>query len=73
MLNTGTSTLITHEMNRYQLNLVGVTESRWSGSGRTTLNNGYTIFFSGDQSENPQHTSGTAFILNKKASKSVVT
>ena len=43
MLAPGTTANIASEMSKYQLDLVGVTESRWPGSGRIKLTTGETI------------------------------
>ena len=72
MYQTGTAQILAAEMKRYQLDILGVSESRWDGSGNIKLATGETILYSGDQSEQPVHERGTAFILSEKAAKSVI-
>ena len=47
----GTAQLLAHEMQRYQLDILGVSESRWTGRGKINLPTEETIFYSGDESE----------------------
>ena len=72
MYSAGTAQLLAREMQRYQMDILGVSESRWNGSGRILLTTGETVFYSGDQSEQARHERGVAFICSQKATRSVM-
>ena len=48
MYSIGTAQMLTAEMRRYQLDVLGVSESRWDGSGNIKLSTGETILYSGN-------------------------
>ena len=54
-----------NEMDKYQLDIMAVCESRWTGEGQKNLNSGHTIMYSGRN--DGQHLNGVALILSKKA------
>ena len=58
---------VVHEMNRAQLDILGLCETRWPGNGRLRLEN-HTMLYSGGE----QHAKGVALIMTKKVGKSVV-
>ena len=58
------------EMERYKLDLLGVSECRWTGSGKMFTSKGYTILYSG-RSDN-QHSEGVAIIMNKPCANSLL-
>ena len=37
------------EMDRFKLDILGISECRWTGQGRKKLDNGHTILFSGKE------------------------
>ena len=47
MYDTGKLAQVTSEMRRYKLDILGVSESRWTGSGRLTTSTGETVLYSG--------------------------
>ena len=57
------------EMKRYNLDILGVSECRWTGSGRKVNSDGSTILFSG---LDDMHSSGVALIINKAKTKSLM-
>ena len=57
-------------MEEYNIDLLGVSEAKWTGAGKRKLASGHTIFFSG-RSDN-QHNGGVAIIVNKKHEKSLL-
>lgn len=63
MYETSKSAQVLSEMQRYHLDILGVSEYRWTGSECQRMSDGSTILYSGDQ-EN--HTSGVAVIIAKK-------
>jgi hypothetical protein len=67
MYETGKLAQVTAEMRRYNLHVLGISESRWIGSGRHKTNTGETILYSGR--EDDQHHEGVAIILKKGLEK----
>lgn len=57
-------------MNRYKLEILGVSESRWTKSGRITTASGETILYSGR--EDDIHEQGVAIILKKGLEKTLM-
>ena len=70
MYDTGELAQVTAEMRRYKLHILGVNESRWTGSGRQTTTTGETALYSGR--EDSQHHEGVAVILRKGMEKSLL-
>ena len=70
MYETGKLAQVTAEMQRYNLHILGVSESRWTGSGRMKTSTGETVLYSGR--EDDQHHEGVAIILKKGTERSLV-
>ena len=51
---------LTHEMDRYRWIILGLCEMRWKNFGKTTTEEGHTVFFSGKENEH-QHGVGVHF------------
>ena len=62
MYETGKLKQVTSEMRRYNLDILGVSECRWNGSGRIRTNTGETVLYSGREEG---HYQGVALILKK--------
>jgi hypothetical protein len=60
---------VIREMERYQLGILGISECRWTESGRN-ITQGHTIIYSGR--DDNQHTEGVAIIMNKDCTKSLI-
>ena len=58
------------EMENYNIDLLGVSEARWTGAGKRKLISGHTVLFSGRPDN--QHRGGVAIIINKKHEKSLL-
>ena len=54
-------------MRRYNLHILGISQSRWIGSGRYRTNTGETVLYSGR--DDNQHQEGVAVILKKGMEK----
>ena len=67
MFDTGRLAQVIAEMRKYNLHILGISESRWTGSGRLRSNKGETILYSGR--EDDQHHEGVAIILRKGIEK----
>ena len=63
LFQTGRLAQVIHEMKQYKLGLLGITEARWTGAGKTTLATGDTILWSGRKDN--QHREGVALVIGK--------
>ena len=70
MYETGKLAQVTHEMRRYNLHILGISECRWTGSGRMCTNTGETVLYSGR--DDNHHSEGVAVILKKGIEKSLL-
>ena len=55
---------IANELKRYNIQVLGICESRWNGSGLTTLATGEKILYSGPAEENHDHTERVAIMMS---------
>ena len=53
---------LTHEMKRYQWNILGLCEVRWKNFGETSTPEGHKLFFSGRED---RHEHGVGFFIHK--------
>lgn len=72
MYQSGKSLQIANEMDRYNIEILGLSEVRWNTAGMTTLSSGHTVIFSGNPNEDDIHDKGVGFMLTKKAKKSLL-
>ena len=70
MNETGKLAQVTSEMRRFKLHILGVSESRWTGSGKLTTATGETVIYSGR--EDDLHYEGVAIILKKGVERSML-
>ena len=52
-----------HELKRYQWDILGLAEMRWTGFGETTSEDGHKIWYSGEET---QHERGMGFIVRRE-------
>ena len=69
MYRGGAAAQIAREMEEYHLDMLGISECRWTGAGRMKLASGQTIIYSGDEA---MHEGGVAIMINKQAVKSLM-
>ena len=69
MFETGKTAQVTKEMERYDLDILGVSECRWTGAGRKKTRDCFTILFSGKENE---HANGVALIINRSTAKTLI-
>ena len=67
LFQSGKMDQVLREMRAYHLNILGVSEMRWSGQG--CLRSDMTVLYSG---HNEQHTDGVGIILSKVAARALV-
>ena len=72
LYQSGKSQHVVEEMDRYQLEILALSEVRWNKSGMTTLTTGHKIIFSGNSDANDIHNKGVGFMLTKKSKKIAV-
>ncbi|KAJ8412732.1 hypothetical protein AAFF_G00116830 [Aldrovandia affinis] len=60
---------VTREMERYRLDILGISECRWTGSGRQTTSEGSVVLYSGHEDK---HMHGVALIVSKEKAKTLV-
>lgn len=70
MYETGKQAQILNEMKNYKLHLLGISECRWTGCGKSIARSGETIIHSG-RTDN-KHQQGVAIIMNKQTAKSLI-
>jgi exonuclease III len=63
---------ISAEMKNYDVNIVGLSETRWNGAGQITLSEETKILFSGNLEEDANKERGVAFMLNERAAKALI-
>ena len=71
LYEAGKSAQVCSERQRYNLKILGLCETRWTGTGRTRLTSGDTIFYSGYE-EGQQHTHGVALLLTPEATRALL-
>ena len=69
MYETTKTAQVLSEMKRYHLDILGISESRWTGSGRKVLQDGSVILHSGHENT---HTHGVAIIISKEKAKTLL-
>ena len=72
MFEAGKTAQVAAEMQRYKLAILGISESRWTGSGQMKLNTGELLLYSGHDEENAAHTQGVAIMLSKTAQNALL-
>ena len=65
LYSVGKTAQVVKEMQRYNLDVLGISECRWSGSGRLKTQTGETILYSGR--DDNIHQSGVALVMTKHA------
>ena len=66
LYQSGKSHQVAIEMDRYQFEILGLSEVRWNTSVMTTLTTGHTFIYSGSSDANDIHDKGVGFMLTKK-------
>ena len=60
---------VTREMKRYRLDILGVSECRWTGSGRQVCHDGSTILYTGYEDT---HIRGVALVISKQKANTLL-
>lgn len=72
MYEPGKCANVAREMKNYQLEILGISETRWTDAGKTILTTGETIIYSGNNGQNPHHTRGVGIMMTSRAAKSLI-
>ena len=70
LYQTGKMPQLVKEFDNYNLDILGVSEVRWTGMGKRRLASGHTIVFSGRPDN--QHSEGVALLLSQKTEKALL-
>ena len=65
MYSAGKTAQVCREMAKYKVEILGISECRWTGSGEVRTQTGENIIFAG-RNDN-QHQSGVAIVMSKEA------
>ena len=71
MFETGKLHAVEREMERYGLDILGVSEARWNGKGKKKMGGGKLLLYSGRE-EGEIHQSGVALLLSRQARDSLI-
>ncbi|VDP54255.1 unnamed protein product [Schistosoma margrebowiei] len=72
MWETGKTIQIALEMRRYDLAVLGISETHWTQAGQKRLATGEMLLYSGHEEDNAPHTQGVALMLSKLARNALV-
>ena len=71
LYEAGKSAQVCSEMQRYNLKILGLFETRWTGTGRTRWTSGYTVFYSGyEEGQPPMH--GVTLLMTLGATRALL-
>ncbi|KAL7392397.1 hypothetical protein ABVT39_024274 [Epinephelus coioides] len=68
MYETSKLAQVTNEMERYRLDILGISECRWTGSGRQSTNKRSVVLYSG---HGDKHIHGVALVVSKEKAKTL--
>ena len=71
LYEAGKTAQVCSEMQRYKLKILGLCETRWTGTGRTRLTSGDTMFYSGYEEGQP-HMHGVALLTTPEATRALL-
>ncbi|VDO85343.1 unnamed protein product [Schistosoma margrebowiei] len=69
---TRNTSQIATEMRRYNLSVLGISETHWTQTGQKRLATGEMLLYSGHAEGNAPHTQGVALMLSKLARNALV-
>ena len=72
MYEAGKALQVAREMKAYQLDILGLCETRWTNAGECQLASGETILYSGHLEENSPHTEGVGVLLSAQAKRALI-
>ncbi|VDP11618.1 unnamed protein product, partial [Schistosoma margrebowiei] len=63
---------IAAEMRRYNLKVLGISETHWTKVGQQRLTSGELLLYSGHEEVNAPHTKGVALMLSKQTQNALI-
>ena len=72
MYESGKTAQVATEMRRYNLTILGLSETRWTEAGTQRLTSGETILYSGHEGDNAPHTAGVGIMLTEEANRALL-
>ncbi|OCT72028.1 hypothetical protein XELAEV_18035012mg [Xenopus laevis] len=72
MWETGKLKQVVKEMEEYKIDILGLSEARWTDYGEVKLPNDYIFIYSGTTEESVEHINGVGILINKNAKKSLM-
>ncbi|VDP80734.1 unnamed protein product, partial [Schistosoma curassoni] len=72
MWDTERAFQIAAEMRRYNLEVIGISETHWTQAGQQRLASGELLLYSGHEEENSPHTQGIVLVLSKQAQNALI-
>jgi len=72
MFETGKVFQVARERQAYNIDILGLAETRWNEKGQKRLSTGELLLYSGHPDENARHEEGVALMLSKKAEKALI-
>ena len=70
MFQTGKLAQIAKEFESYNINILGISEARWMGTGKKKLTTGQTLLYSGRKDD--QHQEGVALLMKKEVEQALI-
>ena len=72
MLEPSRLSQVLREMGNYKLDLLGLSETRWNGSGEFITASGELLLYSGCANEEKHHEYGAGLVISKDLRKSLI-
>ncbi|XP_071138657.1 craniofacial development protein 2-like [Mytilus edulis] len=72
MYQSSKAAIIANEMKQYNIEILGLSETRWISTGKTMLATGETILYSVHQEDGSPHTEGVAMMMSKEANRALI-
>lgn len=72
MYQSGKTMQVVREMQRYNITILGISETRWTQSGQKRLASGEMLLYSGHEEEDAPHTEGVALMLSGPAQRALI-
>ena len=72
MFEAGKTKQIAAEMKKYELSILGISETHWTGVGQSKLSTGELLLHSGHTVDGAPHTQGVALMLSRSAQGALI-